>query len=389
MKLIDTNERIGKWLLKRFPFIIIDEAQDNSEIQHAIFEKLISLGLTNIEMIGDPYQSLYEWRDAKPHLFLQKFNDQSWTGLPLSQNRRSVQRIIDCFSIVRRQTDEVITSIDVDDLALPVQIYKYTETNPSLIVQHFEETCKTHNFNDNHIVVRGNTLKDRMLGNSASVDPWKTPYPSRLLRIRHHFECNEIKDAVNELRRFVLELLYPNEDYGKIRELQMEKEEDYAFNGKLYAFLYSIPSTSISFQNWTSATLNELKNYFNIDASGFFEFRPRINGYKMTNLKMENVYLYFNKPASSQYNIPITTIHQVKGATLDSILYFFDEDSSGQSVSFNDFKRSTSFPNEKQRIIYVACSRPKQLLALAFPDKITDAELKGKFGNEIEIVNLR
>ncbi|MFC3199514.1 UvrD-helicase domain-containing protein [Parapedobacter deserti] len=389
LHIIKNHEQIGKWLIQRFPFIIIDEAQDNSEIQHAIFERLIELGLANIEMIGDPYQSLYEWRDAKPHLFLQKFtNTDDWTGLPLSQNRRSVQRIIDCFSILRGQSDEIISSVDVQDLAIPVRIYKYTATNSPKIVQHFEETCNAHGFDANHIVVRGNTLKDQMLGNTAAVDPWRTPYPSRLLRIRHHFECNEIKDAVNELRRFILELLNPNADYSTIRDIQKEKESDHTFSGKLYAFLYEIPTTSISFQEWTSVAINELKKAFNIDASGFFEFKKKINGYKMADLKIHNVDLYFKKSASSQYNIPITTIHQVKGATLDAILYFFDENSTGQSVSFNDFKRSDSFPNEKQRMIYVACSRPRQFLALAFPTKITDAALKEKLGEQIEIINL-
>lgn len=381
-------ERVGEWLVRRFPFIIIDEAQDNSEVQHAIFEKLITLGLTNIEMIGDPYQSLYEWRDAKPHLFLQKCTDTGWTGLALSQNRRSVQRIINCFSIVRNSTDEAITSIEVEDLAIHIQVYKYTATNHAQIVQHFEETCEAHNFNSTHIVVRGNSLKDQMLGNTADIAPWKTNYPSRLLRIRHHFECNEIKDAVNELRRFILELLNPNAGYDTIKDQLQERESDYAFNGKLFAFLYVIPSTSISFQDWTTLAITKLNEVFGIDAAASFEFKQKINGYRMAELKAQNVNLYFNKSASAKYNIPITTIHQVKGATLDAILYFFNENGIGQNVSFKDFKQSDTFPSEKQRMIYVACSRPKQLLALAFPEKVTDAELIQKFGNEIEIIKL-
>ena len=77
LSILKKHENIGRWLVKRFPYMIIDEAQDNSEIQHALFDKLVDLGLTNIELIGDPYQSLYEWRDAKPQLFL--------TAAPLSR----------------------------------------------------------------------------------------------------------------------------------------------------------------------------------------------------------------------------------------------------------------------------------------------------------------
>jgi len=386
--ILKKHENIGRWLVKRFPYMIIDEAQDNSEIQHAIFDKMIDLGLTNIELIGDPYQSLYEWRDAKPQLFVQKYADVSWTGLPLSQNRRSVQRIIDCFSILRSQTDELITTVDVIDLNIPVVIYRYTATNPSLIVNDFELKCVTNKFIKNHIVVRGNTLKNRMLGNTSSVEPWKFYYPYSLLKAKHHFETNEIKDAVKELRKLILDLLNPTLDYHAMQKLQMEMADDFAFNGKLYSFLFKIPTTNLSLQVWTNQSIQIINTHFGVDATAAFEFKMKINGYKMADLKNEAVNLYFNKPASNQHNIPVTTIHQIKGATLDAILYFFDERSSGESVSFDDFKQSTSFPTEKQRMIYVACSRPKQLLALAFPDKVTDKQITDKFGNKVDIICL-
>ena len=33
-------------------------------------------------------------------------------------------------------------------------------------------------------------------------------------------------------------------------------------------------------------------------------------------------------------------------------------------------------------------SRPKHLLAMAFPEKITEAQLKEKFGKDISIINI-
>jgi superfamily I DNA/RNA helicase len=388
LHLINKYERIGAWLAKRFPYLIIDEAQDTSEIQHAIFDKLIAIGLPHIELVGDPYQSLYEWRDAKPHLFLEKFNHSEWKGLLLSQNRRSVQRIIDCFSIVRQPGDDGIDSHEVDDLNIPLTLYKYNATNPAQIIRHFEDKCSKHQFRDNHIVVRGNTLKDQMLGNAGVVDPWKTPFPSLLVRIRHAFETNSTKTAVDDLRKMVTELSNKEMEYGQIKDLLNELHNDYSFNGKLYSFLYSIPPTTLSFLSWSDSAVAALRRTFDIGASDLFQFKTKITGHRMTELKAKPVNLYFNKSASHRYNFPITTIHQVKGATLDALLYFFDETSGGQSVSFNDFKSPEQFPTEKQRIIYVACSRPRQLLALAFPDKISDAQLKQRFGNETDIIKL-
>ncbi|MNR47728.1 hypothetical protein D3C85_1668680 [compost metagenome] len=65
-----------------------------------------------------------------------------------------------------------------------------------------------------------------------------------------------------------------------------------------------------------------------------------------------------------------------------------DETGTGESVGLNSFVSSTTFPSEKQRMIYVACSRPKQFLAIGVPFKATEKELKERFGNEIEVVTL-
>ena len=98
LKILSKNNRVGEYLVKRFPYVFIDEAQDCSELQHAVFDKLVEYGLKNIELIGDPYQSLYEWRNAKPQLFVDKCQNKHWQELPMSENRRSNQRIIDFYS---------------------------------------------------------------------------------------------------------------------------------------------------------------------------------------------------------------------------------------------------------------------------------------------------
>lgn len=387
LKLLQKNKQIGKWLIRRYPYFIIDEAQDNSEIQHQFFDTLVELGLNNIEMIGDPNQSLYEWRDAKPDYFLNKYNSEDWLGLTLSQNRRSVQRIIDCYSIIREPNNEPIVSACKEDLKLPIIVYRYNADNYSSIIENFKQKCITNKFKDIQIVIRGKKMKNILLGDFTAIKPWKTDYPVRLIKVLCDFEENKIKEAVDELCFIVLELSNPNKNYKEIKDLQQEKDIDFVFKSKLYEFLFSAPKTNNSFESWTSIVVSYIYKFFGIDASSEFEFKQIIKGYKMKNLIKQNVNKFFNKP-NSKYNISITTVHQVKGSTLDAILYFFDDSSNANSVSFNDFKQSTELPNEKQRIIYVACSRPKQLLAMAFPENITKNELINKFGKEIEIINI-
>jgi DNA helicase II / ATP-dependent DNA helicase PcrA len=387
-QILTKHTRVGEYLIKRFPYVIIDEAQDNSEIQHAIFDKLIEIGLANIELIGDPYQSLYEWRHARPHLFTQKYLSSKWIGLPLSENRRSNQRIIDCFSLLRLRTDPQIKSKDVEDLNIPIVIYKYNESNKEQIIIDFDKKCKEYNLKKSQIVVRGNTLKDTMLGNIVPIEPWHSDVPYILIKSINSLNTQDIKHPINELRKLSVRFMFPTLNYKEKKELEDRISLDNNHNAMLYDLLRSIPPMSLSFDNWTLKCQTLLKQYFKLNEEPNFDFKKKINGYKMRELRAESIEKHFNKNYTSLCKIPITTIHQVKGKTLDALLYFFNENSIGQNVSFNDFVPAVSFPNEKQRMIYVACSRPRQFLGLAFPMNVSNKLIFSRFGSNVEIAHI-
>lgn len=387
MKLLTNYKRIGECLIKRFPSIIIDEAQDNSELQHDIFNRLIELGLNRIELVGDPYQSLYEWRHAKPHLFMEKFTNPNWAGLVFSENRRSNQRIIDCFSLIRSTKDAKISSRNVADLGIPITIYKYNENNKELIINDFATKCRNNSLLNNQIVVRGNVLKNRMLGNSVPIEPWKSEIPYTLLHALNLNELKNIRESINVLRKLSINLLNPTMNFKERKELDDQYSEDCNYNANLYKFLRLIPPISLTFQNWTLKSQILLKDFFNLSYTPNFDFKKKMDGFKMKVLLNQSIEMYYSKNVTQNGSIPITTIHKVKGKTLDSLLIFFNENSKGQNISFNDFNATDNFPTEKQRMIYVACSRPKQFLALAFPQKITDGLIQNRFGLNIQIIN--
>ncbi|MEE3463984.1 MAG: hypothetical protein VZQ27_06805, partial [Candidatus Cryptobacteroides sp.] len=75
----------------------------------------------------------------------------------------------------------------------------------------------------------------------------------------------------------------------------------------------------------------------------------------------------------SNYHRSVDTIHALKGATLDAVLLFLSKDSKGQNISLNDFiRKEDGSMTEKQRLIYVACSRASQFLAMAIPADVSD-----------------
>ena len=68
--------------------------------------------------------------------------------------------------------------------------------------------------------------------------------------------------------------------------------------------------------------------------------------------------------------------------------YVFNEKKHKDNITFENISNTENiFPEETKRLIYVALSRPKHLLAMAFPESITDQELINKFGERIKIVS--
>lgn len=70
-RILDKYPSITQNLVRRFPILIIDEAQDTTELQMAIIDKLSQYGAESIMLIGDPDQAIFEWNTASPHLFME------------------------------------------------------------------------------------------------------------------------------------------------------------------------------------------------------------------------------------------------------------------------------------------------------------------------------
>jgi len=90
---VDSPKVLGKWQ-NRFPFILIDEAQDMNDIQYRII-KLLSGKTKNVFIVGDDDQSIYGFRGANPSI-MQNFRDdfEGCKTILLDRNFRCPQNIV-------------------------------------------------------------------------------------------------------------------------------------------------------------------------------------------------------------------------------------------------------------------------------------------------------
>lgn len=91
--LLIREPRITKALARRFPQILVDEAQDIGRYEGKVLDMLSAEGST-ITLVGDYDQSIYSFNFATGE-YLEKFADREGVlKLPLSQNRRSLECIV-------------------------------------------------------------------------------------------------------------------------------------------------------------------------------------------------------------------------------------------------------------------------------------------------------
>lgn len=101
LKLFEQNEDVIRDYKNKYSEILIDEYQDSNLIQEEILTKIAN---DSVFMVGDVKQSIYKFRQAKPELFLGKYNSypnynkdekSKENKILLFKNFRSNQNIID------------------------------------------------------------------------------------------------------------------------------------------------------------------------------------------------------------------------------------------------------------------------------------------------------
>lgn len=383
-KLLNTVPRIAEWLARRFPVVIVDEAQDTSELQFEILNLIANAGARSLELVGDPYQGLYEWRDAEPSIFVTKVKNNSlWKVIELNNNRRSQQNIIDCFSLLRQSSDNKITAIGKFDIENPIFVVKYSSDEFEAVNKYLSIS---QNYQENYVLVRGRSLRNKLLGYiQPSKPPWHSEIPINLIESKVLFENAQNKKAVNTIYAMLPDIIKPGCNLDQRQEILDSLENDVELRANIFQIIRMIPSFELTLAEWTKQaelTIREglIKRFSDLPPSNF-GLKKKGEYRELGSKQMKEVFGESNK-----LPVPVTTVHQVKGMTLDTVLLILNSNSKGGNVSFKEISTPTDFPKEKQRIIYVAMSRPRHLLAIGLPDKISNDEIKKTLGDKVEII---
>ena len=381
--ILNQKSEIAKKLAKRFPFIIIDECQDLSPSQILLLDVLKDNGCI-IHFVGDVNQAIYQFRKVDPEIFLKYIEKNEIEKKLLSENFRSNQNIVDfCCKIILN--DYMIKGNQSTAFSNNCIVLEYNDNEieelPEYFIKHINEiTEETISLDKSAIIGRSWSLLRKIFSNNFNEN---NIYELLALSISLWNKKNKNTDDLNKSIYYL----------GKSFSIA-------AYKGKGSKRDYYCPE-SIKAIEWRMFLSNILKNYTN----NLFPFKNESSNdltwsqwaknartfmeiiWELLPIKPDsNIDEAKRKPVSSgkggekivnthisdssNKNIRITSIHDVKGETLDAVLLISSKDKKSNGGHFEQWfnpNPKDEIEGEYKRFGYVACSRPKHLLILALP----------------------
>jgi len=403
---------IKEFLMKKYQYINVDEAQDTSKIQHEIINLIVK---NNIFMVGDEDQSIYKFRGAYPEALLH-FEKRYINSkvLLMETNYRSTPEIVEVSNnhIKRNKTRKeknmiahinpgnVVIKKDVSDL---IEQYEYLlklakqNKNKSLaiiyknndsvipIIWLFKENNINFNLKGGEITFFSNKIvRDiksyiNFISNMNDLESFTDIYyklgcsitKSMLEEVAYIVSTG--KNKKNNILEILLKTEMPKWKYGKISSIL--KEMIYLKNQTLYKIIYSIVN-KLGYKDFLlgkdKKADTKLSAIYEQKINLLYYISKKENNINRFLEKLEYIEKLSKNNNNVQENITLTTIHSSKGLEFDKVVLIdMNEGIIPSSDKTNDPKNDNKNKNnvnedydEDVRLFYVAITRAKTELEI-------------------------
>lgn len=220
---------------EEFKEIFVDEYQDSNLVQEAILSSIANKEMPNRFMVGDVKQSIYRFRQAKPEIFLHKYEtystekDKDGRKIMLYKNFRSRKNVLDAVNFIF----ENIMSKELGE----IEYNDDEKLNPGAVFEEcYEENAIVGGSCDVHIIEKkvNENLTDEQLEEEEDLD--------------------NIQIEARAIGKIIKEIVGKNSD-GKI-QMVYDKEEKRYRQAKYKDIVILLRATS----NWASVLTEEFTN---------------------------------------------------------------------------------------------------------------------------------
>jgi len=351
-------------LARRYPHIIIDESQDIGSFHQLLLDLLIEAGV-QVSLIGDPNQGIYEFAGANGS-YLRSYHERNGVlSFALTCNYRSVQSILYLANQLAGRDDQPTRQGIADRTGAYYITYANEGDLPHLMDAFQAEVGRVGIDRSNAAVLcRARPLVEQLAG---SIQPsgrgvTKAFAEAAIYRDMRGDYLNAFK-AVS--RAFIGLMAQP--PHGLLAQLTHHQDQQFRqLRQKLWIFTrdaaHGLPSCDLPASGiWHTQLFARVREMLG-EIQQEFEFQPQDrlgNRLARTLLPEGPLNLGRDLVAENDRDVRIETVHQVKGESIDAVLYV--------ATAAHARAMLEGVGSEVGRIGYVAATRARSLFWLALP----------------------
>ncbi len=355
---------IRRALVRRYPHILIDEAQDIGTLHQAILELLIQAG-SQVSLIGDPNQGIYEFAGADGRFLANYEQRAEVNGSGLTRNYRSVPVILDLANSLAKRSDE-------PDRTAPETTHGaffigYKDSECQQLISAFQAAALASELRIERCAVlcRARKQADRLAGKDASLGQGMMKGFARAAVLRD--KQQDYQGAFKSVLACVVGLL-ADPPRGLVATISQPGSDQKArlLRRLIWKFARNpetgLPSATLVADAQWHSQLRQRASELLSEIQKEFDLAPTNNlGNKLSKKGLPNGPLMpaGDLAAIQDARIRIDTVHQVKGESLDAVLYIAEKAHVSALLAGVD--------TELGRIGYVAVTRARDLFWLGVP----------------------
>lgn len=368
-KILEQLPKLCEILARRFPEIIVDEAQDTNPWQQHILCQLEKAGV-KLMLVGDPDQAIFEFGMGNAAHLNQHKEQQGVESKELSKNLRSNQAIIAATKAFGTATDMSSDTPCTTDWQ-GAYIIGYGVSAECLVAEKFEQHIGNCGLSVNKcaIVARSNDVVRKLRGdNSAYKDTTTHRFAKAALRRDYHKNPHKAFDACQTL---VLGLCDATQKWKERERDSSFDEFRKEFRKKLWSFVRDnqngLPCASLKAKSeWQPKLKTSLQVLCqSLSTLDGFTYPQTLGNNITTRDFTDNPVMSTATSPMTQTTMRVDTVHGVKGDTFEAVLYLMTDKHLSPLIKRLEGKDADL---ELVKIGYVAMTRPRQLLWLAIPE---------------------
>lgn len=367
--LLKNEPRLRVALARRFPQILVDEAQDVGSLEGELLDLLSNAG-SSISLIGDFHQSIYGFNFASG-AYLRDFSKRpDVLNLPLTENRRSLPKIVAVANALARTSSKPFRTT----VTRPSGVYYWrydVEQLPQLMSAWATALAAAgYQLSDAAVLCRGNALLSKLT--SASGELGQSAVKHFAASALEREQNGDISKVLDHCARGVMNVVHglPKSFIGDLKGMRGDAEMQKI--RRLVWKLIRSPGSGIPLASraartdWLPALKSNLEAWLSmLEAQTSYRreatWEARV---KSTKLADTGPLLAVDFGQNEWNGLRCATVHSAKGEGIPAVLYLTTKKDLEAMIAGTE--------SEEGRIGFVAVTRARDLLVVAIPKNTTN-----------------